>query len=80
MQILVGGDCETEAEEVGKRLEEYRCRGYLTGMYAFDRWLGSGQGAVAELIEKKFGYPVFFLDMDFGTVMTWKCWRPGLRQ
>jgi hypothetical protein len=65
MQILVGGDCETEAEEVGKRLEEYRCRGYLTGMYAFDRWLGSGQGAVAELIEKKFGYPVFFLDMDF---------------
>lgn len=65
MQILIGGDCETEAEAVCKQLGKYRCRGYLTGMYAYDRWLGSGQRAVAELIEKKFGYPVFFLDMDF---------------
>jgi hypothetical protein len=65
MQILIGGDCQTVAEEVGKQLEEYRCRGYLTGMYAFDRWLGGEQRTIAELIEKKFGYPVFFLDMDF---------------
>lgn len=65
MQILIGNDCVTEAEEVCKQLEEYRCRGYLTGMYAYDRWLGGQQSAIAELVEKKSGYPVFFLDMDF---------------
>jgi hypothetical protein len=65
MQILIGGDCDTEAEAVGEQLEKYRCHGYLTGMYAYDRWLGDGQGAIAELIEKKYGYPVYFLEMDF---------------
>lgn len=65
MKILIGNGCEAEAEGVCKQLEEYRCRGYLTGMYAYDRWLGGQQSAIAELVEKKSGYPVFFLDMDF---------------
>ncbi len=65
MQILIGNGYETEAEEVCKQLEEYQCRGYLTGMFSNDRWLGGQQRAIAELVEKKSVYPVFFLDMDF---------------
>lgn len=65
MQILISNDHAAEAQEVCKRLKEYRCRGYLTGMFSNDRWIGGNQKDIARLIEKESGYPVFFLDMDF---------------
>ncbi|MGI6586107.1 MAG: 2-hydroxyacyl-CoA dehydratase [Gracilibacteraceae bacterium] len=65
MQILISNDRAAEAQKVCKRLKEYRCRGYLTGMFSNDRWIGGNQKDIARLIEKESGYPVFFLEMDF---------------
>ena len=53
------------AEETASHMVKYGCEGYLTGMFAFDRWLGNGQALAAGKIEELSGRPVYFNSTDF---------------
>lgn len=62
---ILSYDARTNAERTAEAVKKYHCDGYMTGMFAFDRWLGAGHKLTDGTIEQLSGKPVFQCDTDF---------------
>lgn len=60
---------ETESVNIAREIQENDCCAFLTGMYGFDRWMGSAMPVHRQQLSDVYGIPTFALDIDF--------WREG---
>lgn len=56
---------------IARAIHEQGCCAYLTGMFAFDRWMGQNTALCREILWREAGIPTHILNLDF-----W-CERPG---
>ena len=65
MSSLPGWEAAEACSILSKRILNEKCSGYLTGMFSFDKWLGSAEPMVMKILKERYEIPSFKLDMDF---------------
>lgn len=61
----VRADAATESEKIALEIKANNCCVYLTGMYGFDRWMGSSTAIHQEVLFKDHGIQTMTIDIDF---------------
>lgn len=65
MGMLIAGPARKEGEKIADLILRKDLDGFVSGMFAFDRWMGMQQHQLQSIIEEKTGRTVFFYDTDF---------------
>jgi hypothetical protein len=65
MGMLIAGQAVKEGEKIADLILRKKLDGFVSGMFAFDRWMGMQQHQLQSIIEEKTGKTVFIYDTDF---------------
>lgn len=63
--MLIAGSGEAEGRKIADIIKRKKMDGFVSGMFAFDRWMGMQQHQLQTIIEEETGKTVFFFDTDF---------------
>ena len=65
MSSVLGWPTEEACKVLSDRIQKENCAAYLTGMYSFDKWLGSSEPLVIKILKERYDIPSFKLEIDF---------------
>ena len=65
MGMLITGSAQEEGEKIAELIRRKKLDGFVSGMFAFDRWMGMQQHQLRAIIEERTGKTVFLYDTDF---------------
>ncbi len=65
MGMLIAGPAQEEGEKIAELIRRKKLDGFVSGMFAFDRWMGMQQHQLRTIIEERTGKTVFLYDTDF---------------
>lgn len=65
MGMLIAGPAREEGEKIAELIRRKKLDGFVSGMFAFDRWMGMQQYQLKTIIEERTGKTVFLYDTDF---------------
>lgn len=63
--LNVREDALTEISKLADEIQRNACIAYLTGMFAFDRWMGANSFLKTELLQTRYSIKSFHIDSDF---------------
>lgn len=65
MGMLIAGPAVEEGRKIADLIRRKELDGFVSGMFAFDRWMGMQQFQLKTIIEETTGKTVFLYDTDF---------------
>ncbi len=71
--MLIAGNAENEGKRISELIKRKGLDGFVSGMFAFDRWMGMQQHQLKTFIEDTAGASVFMFDTDFWNQEAFSC-------
>lgn len=64
-EMLIAGSADNEGRRIAAIIDRKDLDGFVSGMFAFDRWMGMQQHILRDIIEDSTDAEVFIYDTDF---------------